>query len=128
MIDSNTDISINGIWTGKNSRELRDFGLAYVHNVDSIARMYTAYMGANVRRMPRPIDAVRTIVSRRLAALDSPVILQVLLHAEHAAAIAARKAQSCALIAPVCDRPIIAFLPRVPQQQLGSVCVYVWLS
>lgn len=111
---------ISGIWTGKNSRELREFGLAYVHHVDPIARMYTTYVGAHVRGMPRPVDAVRTIVPRRLAALDPAVILQVLLHAEYAAAIAARKARFYALIVPVCDRSIVAFLPRVPQQRLGS--------
>lgn len=82
--------------------------------------MYTAYVGTHVRGMPRPVDAVRTIVPRWLTALDPPVILQVLFHAEHAAAIAAGKTRLYTLIAPVCDRPIVVSLQRVPQQRLGS--------
>lgn len=70
--------------------------------------------------MLRPIDAVGTIVSRRLTALDPPVILKIVLHAEHAVAIAAGK-RSRVLIArrgddqPVRDRPIIVFPPRARQ-------------
>jgi len=65
--------------------------------------------------MPRPVDAVRTIKTWRLAAFDPQVIIQILLHTEHAAAIGARKA----LIASVSARSIVAFL-RVPQHQLKS--------
>lgn len=108
------------ICTGKDSRGLRNFGLAYVHHVDPISRMYATHVGAHVRGMPRPVDAVRAIVPRWLAALDPPVVLQILLHAEHATTIAARKPHP--LIVPVCDRPTVSFLPRVPQQRSWGSC------
>lgn len=79
--------------------------------------MYTAYMSAHVWRMLRPIDAVGTIVPRRLTALDPPVILKIMLHAEYAVAIAAGK-RSRVFVARrgddvlVRDRPIIVFPPR----------------
>lgn len=71
------------------SRTLRDLGLAYVHHVDLVTGMYAAHMSAHVRRMPRPVRAVGTIEPRLLAALDPQVILQIMLHAKDAAAIAA---------------------------------------
>lgn len=71
------------------SGELRDLSLAYVHHVDLVTGMNTAHMSAHIRRMPRPVYAVRAIEPGRLAALDPQVIQQIMLHAKHAAAIAA---------------------------------------
>jgi len=53
--------------------------------------MPTAYVGTHVRRMLRPEEAIRAIVSRRLTALDPLVVLKIVLHAEHAAAFVAGK-------------------------------------
>lgn len=122
--------TVNGVQAGKDLKQLRDIlrdsSLAYVHHVDPIARMYTAYVGAHVRRMFRPVDAVGTIVPRRLTALDPPVILKIVLHAEHAVAIAAGKRSRVSIARLpsddrlVRDRPIIVFPPFARRPRLGG--------
>jgi len=74
--------------------------------------------------MLRPVDTVGTIVSRWLTALDPPMILKIVLHAEHTVAIATGK-RSRVLIARrgdilIRDRSIIVFPPRAHRHRLGG--------
>lgn len=87
--------------------------------------MYPAYVGAHVWRMLRPIGAVGTIVPRWLTALNPPVILKIVLHAEHAVAIAAGKRSRVSVArrgddVPVRKRPIIVIPPRARRHRLGG--------
>lgn len=74
--------------------------------------------------MFRPVDAVGTIVPRRLTAFDPPVILKIMLHAEHAVAIAAGK-RFRILIARRGDDALaheqsIMVFPRTRRHRLGG--------
>lgn len=107
-------------------RELRNFSLAYIHHVNTLARMYTAYVSTHIRWMSRPVDAVGTIKPRRLAALDLPVISEIVLHAEHAIAIAASEPRRPLTArrgdngAPLARGRCVVSLPWVHQQWLGG--------
>jgi len=108
---------------GKDLKELRNISLVYIHYIDPVARMYTAYVGTHVWRMLRPVGAVGTIVPRRLTTFNPPVILKIVLHAEHAVAIATGKRFRVLFAwwgdALVRDQPIIVFPPRACRHRLG---------
>lgn len=58
--------------------------LADVHDVDIVARMHPAHVGAHVRRMLRPEGAVRTVEVGRLPALELGMVMKIVLPVEHA--------------------------------------------